>query len=89
METNINTAPRIRIEDMTLGQIQGLKKQIADELSGYIEGLSKIISDKFDVGVIGFSVDTERMWLSPEYKHESRVKYDVKIHFSKEDDISS
>ena len=82
METNINTPTRIRIEDMTLGQIQGLKKEIADELNGYLAGLSKIVSDKFDVGAIGFSVDTELVFR--ELEHESPTKYDINIHFSKE-----
>ena len=83
METNTNTNTRIRIEDMTLGQIQGLKKEIADELNGYLIGLAKIVSDKFDVGAIGFSVDTELVFR--ELKHESPTKYDINIHFSKED----
>ena len=83
MEANTNTNTRIRIEDMTLGQIQGLKKEIADELNGYLAGLAKIVSNKFDVGAIGFSVDTELLFR--EYKHNSPVKYDIDIHFSKED----
>ena len=83
METNTNTNTRRRIEDMTLGQIQGLKKEIADELNGYLAGLAKIVSNKFDVGAIGFSVDTELLFR--ELKHKSPTKYDINIHFSKED----
>lgn len=82
METNTNTSTRIRIEDMTLGQIQGLKKEIADELNGYLAGLAKIISNKFDVGAIGFSVDTELLFRE---HRNGPVKYDIDIHFSKED----
>jgi len=67
---------------MTLGQINGLKKEIADELKDYLAGLAKIIADKFDVGAIGFSVDTEL--LCSELKYEFPVKYDINIHFSKE-----
>ena len=83
METTNNATPRRRIEDMTLGQIQGLKKEIADELNGYLIGLAKIVSDKFDVGAIGFSVDTELVFR--ELRHNSPTKYDINIHFSKED----
>lgn len=82
MGTNTNTPARIRIEDMTLGQIQGLKKEIADELNGYLAGLAKIVSDKFDVGAIGFSVDTELLFRE---HRNGPVKYDIDMHFSKED----
>lgn len=81
METN-NTPTRIRIEDMTLGQIQGLKKEIAAKLNDYLGGLAEIISNKFDVGAIGFSVDTDLLYR--EYRN-SPVRYDIDIHFSKED----
>jgi len=83
MEANTDKNARVRIEDMTLGQINGLKKEIADELKGYLAELAKIVSDRFDVGAIGFSVDTELVFC--EIKHESPVKYDINIHFSKED----
>lgn len=82
METNTNTTTRIRIEDMTLGQIQGLKKEIADEVKGYLAGLSEMISRRFDVGAIGFSVDTELLFRE---HRNGPVKYDINIHFSKED----
>ena len=84
MKNGKDVTPRIRIEDMTLGQIQGLKKEITDELSGYLAGLQKIISDKFDVGTIGFSVDTERLCGSG-YRHESPTRFNIDIHFSKEE----
>lgn len=77
-----------KIEDMTLGQIKGLKEEIADELKIYLKGLSEIVAQKFDVGAIGFSVDTDirrfktdrgEEWRSPD------VSYNIDIHFSKED----
>ena len=84
MEDNANPKTRIRIEDMTLGQIQGLKKEIADDLSGYLAGLQRIISNRFDVGTIGFSVETELL-LGREYRHESPTRFNSGVHFSKED----
>lgn len=80
--------PKHKIEDMTLGQIKGLKEEIADELKTYLKGLSEIVAQKFDVGAIGFSVDTDirryktdrgEEWRSPD------VSYNIDIHFSKED----
>lgn len=77
-----------KIEDMTLGQIKGLKEEIADELKIYLKGLSEVVAKKFDVGAIGFSVDTDirrfktdrgEEWRSPD------VSYNIDIHFSKED----
>lgn len=80
--------PKHKIEDMTLGQIKGLKEEIADELKTYLKGLSEVVAQKFDVGAIGFSVDTDirrfktdsgEEWRSPD------VSYNIDIHFSKED----
>lgn len=80
--------PKHKIEDMTLGQIKGLKEEIADELKIYLKGLSEIVAQKFDVGAIGFRVDTDirryrtdsgEEWRSPD------VSYDIDIHFSKEE----
>lgn len=77
-----------KIEDMTLGQIKGLKEEIADELKIYLKGLLEVVAQKFDVGAIGFSVDTDirrfktdrgEEWRSPD------VSYNIDIHFSKED----
>lgn len=77
-----------KIEDMTLGQIKGLKEEIADELKIYLKGLSEVVAQKFDVGAIGFSVDTDirrfktdrgEEWRSPD------LSYNIDIHFSKED----
>jgi len=77
-----------KIEDMTLGQIKGLKEEIADELKIYLKGLSEVVAHKFDVGAIGFCVDTDirrfetdcgEEWRSPD------VSYNIDIHFSKED----
>lgn len=87
IEMGENT-PKHKIEDMTLGQIKGLKEEIADELKTYLKGLSEVIAQKFDVGAIGFSVDTNirrlktdggEEWGSPD------VSYNIDIHFSKED----
>lgn len=80
-----NKMPMFRIEDMTLGMIQGLKKQLADEVAGYLAGLAKMISEKFDVGTIGFRVDTTALWLDPQLKHQSPMEYEVSVYFSKEE----
>lgn len=73
---------------MTLGQIKGLKEEISDELQGYLKGLTEIVSRKFDVGAIGFSVDTDIHRFKTELDEEWRspdVSYNIDIHFSKED----
>lgn len=75
------------IEDMTLGEIKGLKENIADELRTYLKGLAEIVSKSFDVGAIGFSVDTEINRVQTENLDtiETPVYYNIAIHFSKED----
>lgn len=88
--SDTNTTPRRRIEDMTLSEIRGLKKEITDELKGYLDGLAKIVSDKYDVGTIGISVDTELYYGSSyldgnELKRDTSTRFDIGIHFSKED----
>lgn len=76
----------IKLEDMTLGAIQGLKKQIADEVSDYLTELTALVHKQFDVGDISISVKTYRYEeiLSIERKRIFRVKYDTQIKFSKE-----
>lgn len=75
-----------RIEDMTLGEISGLKDNIADELRTYLKGIAKIVSESFDVGAIGFSVDTMMKRVQTENYEtiETPVYYNIGIHFSKE-----
>lgn len=75
------------IEDMTLGEIKGLKENIADELRTYLKGLAEIVSKSFDVGAIGFSVDTKMDRVQTENFDTivTPVYYDIGIHFSKED----
>ena len=82
----------IKLEDMTLGAIQGLKKQIADEVSDYLTELATTVHKKFDVGLISFSVTTDIYGKVYGYGFESSsesvrhpfVKYDTQIKFSKE-----
>lgn len=77
-----------RIEDMTFGEIKALKENIADELRTYLKGIAEIVSESFDVGAIGFSVDTEMNRVQTENFEtiEPPVYYNIGIHFSKEDD---
>lgn len=77
-----------RIEDMTLGEIKALKENIADELRTYLKGIAEIVSKSFDVGAIGFSVDTEmnRVQFENLETIETTANYNIDIHFSKEDD---
>lgn len=79
--------PKHKIEDMTLGQIKGLKEEIADELRGYLKGITEIVTQKFDVGAIDFSVNTHipcfeaesgDKWVSP------NAHFNIKINFGKE-----
>lgn len=77
-----------KIEDMTLGQIKGLKEEIADELKIYLKGLTEVVAQKFDVGAIDFRVDTDIRRYKTESGEEWRspdVKYNIEIHFSKEE----
>lgn len=90
MENCKDLTPRRRIEDMTLSEIRGLKKEITDELKGYLDRLAKIVSDKFDVGAIGISVDSELFYGSSyldgnEIKRDTSTRFDIGIHFSKEE----
>lgn len=80
--------PKHKIEDMTLGQIKGLKEEIADELKTYLKGLSEVVAQKFDVGAIGFDISTDIRRFKTEWGEEFRsldVTYNVDIHFSKEE----
>ncbi len=78
---------RIKLEDMTLGDIKGLKEEISDELRGYLKGITEIVTQKFDVGAIDFSVNTHipcfeaesgDKWVSP------NAHFNIKINFGKE-----
>lgn len=48
----------LKIENMTLDQIKGLKKEISDEIENYLNDIMKIVNDKFDVGEIDVNVKT-------------------------------
>lgn len=88
METNNTTHTRIRIEYMTLGQIQDLKNDIAHEVESYLDRLYEIISSMFDVGAIRFSVDYEINGNKTECDAEiptSTVSHKTRIYFGKED----
>lgn len=77
-----------KIEDMTLGQIRGLKEEIADEVRKYLKGLAEITAQSFDVGAIGFDISTDIRQFKTEWGEEFRspdVTYNVDIHFSKEE----
>ena len=80
----MNMSERIKIEDMTLGQIKDLKKEIKRSL---VDVLTQY-EDKYDLGVIGVEWETEIDTSFVDYDGEEfglNVTYDIVIKFSKED----
>lgn len=78
---------RIKLEDMTLGDIKGLKEEISDEPRGCLKGIAEIVTQKFDVGAIDFSVNTHIPCFEAE-SGDKRVSpnahFNIKINFGKE-----
>lgn len=74
---------------MTIGEIKALKNNIADELRGYLKGIAEIVSESYDVGIIGFRVDTEihRIPLENFETLEAGADYNIGIYFSKESEL--
>lgn len=77
---------KLKIEDMTLGQIKDLKKEISDNIEQYLHDLVKIIDNKYDLGDIDISVRTDV------YDFEfnccdpiKAIEFKTSIKFSKED----
>lgn len=77
---------RIKIEDMTLGQIKDLKKEISDNIGQYLHDLVKMIENKFDLGDIDISVytDIDEVGFESCCDTIKRIEYKSTIKFSKE-----
>lgn len=77
---------RLKIEDMTLGQIKDLKKEISNNIGQYLHDLVKTIENKFDLGDIDISVRTNVYALEFDSCCDpvKSIEYKSKIKFSKE-----
>ena len=75
---------RLKIEDMTLGQIKDLKKEIKRSL---VDVLTQY-EEKYDLGVIGVEWETEIDTPFVDYDGEAfglNVSHDIVVKFSRED----
>ena len=88
METNTNTTTRIRIEDMTLGEIKKLKAGLEHEIIKVIHEKVSAFRNVYDCGDIGVCVNTDILEAKTghgEFIVPSHVQYYATVHFSKED----
>lgn len=80
---------KIKLEDMTLGQIRKLKEHMANNIRNAIWDIVRNFNEQYDCGDVDLSIDTDIRELRTEWGEKfapSQVKYDVRINFSKEDD---
>lgn len=77
---------RLKIEDMTLGQIKDLKKEISVNIAIYLHDLVKTIENKFDLGDIDISVrtDIDEVCFESVCDTIKRIEYESTIKFSRE-----
>lgn len=79
---------RIKIEDMTLGQIKDLKKEISKEINDYLNRVVDLVDKKFDVGEIHLHIFSRYY---PKFDESGKIitrseklGYDVSVTFSRE-----
>lgn len=72
---------KIRIEDLTLGQIKELKKDISRQINNYLGDIVKLVNKDLDVGDIEIYVYTD-----VNEDTVNRITYRTSIKFSRETD---
>lgn len=81
---------KIKIEDMTMGAIQLLKKTIASDVETALYNIVRKYKEEYDLGVIGISVETELLTYNTESRQRiiGGAEYEIGIKFSKENEQS-
>ncbi|MBD5381979.1 hypothetical protein [Clavibacter sp.] len=80
---------KIKIEDMTLGQIRELKEHMANNIRNAICDIVRNFNEQYDCGDIDLSIDTDIREFRTEWGEKfapSDVRYGIAIKFSKEDE---
>lgn len=88
METNTNTPTRIRIEDMTSGEINEAKSRLESKIIKAIHNEVSAFRMAYDCGDIDVSVSAEIREVKTEQGETilpAHVEYNVDVLFSKED----
>ncbi len=88
METNANTDNRRRIEDMTLSEIKSVKGRLEDRIGEAIQCVVDDFHNAYDLGAFDVQVGTDIRTYRTECGEKiapSFVKYNVNVHFRKED----
>lgn len=77
---------KIKLEDMTFGAIQLLKKTIASDVENALYDIVRKYNRKYNLGKIGFSVETELLTYNTESGKRliGGIEYEIGIKFSKE-----
>lgn len=77
---------RLKIEDMTLGQIKDLKKEISGNIALYLHDIVKTVNKNFDLGDIDISVrtDIDEVFFESVCDTIKRIEYKSTIKFSRE-----
>lgn len=72
---------KLRIEDLTLGQIKELKKDISRQINNYLSDIVNLLNKDFDLGDIEIYVYTD-----VNEDTVNRITYRTSVKFSREND---
>lgn len=79
---------RIKLADLTLGQIKELKSETAKIISQCIADVINVLNERYDVGDIGVEVYTDVDVIKDDFGNilHKVVSYETSITFSNEED---